>query len=528
MKNGYFQLVNDDGGFGIKIFAPTDGGQIVNIGELSDYLCKRNISFEIPPVKKAIDSGEDTIVHLGNGICPSENMGYNLSIESDGMKATARFYAPSATGVCMTISDFMSDLALRQIQYGICENEIREAFEKEMYCTDIIVAQGTPARHGTDAVIEYFFNTDLRAKPTENEDGSVDFFHLNTINPCHAGDVLARLIPADPGEYGTSIQGAKIKPRDVKNATLRYANYIDISEDKLVLTSQVDGHVTLVEGRVFVSNNLQVENVDISTGNIEFEGSVTVNGNVQSNFSIKARGNIVVNGVVEGAFLEAGGDIIIARGMAGMSKGELIAGGNVVAKFLENTKVTAGGYITTEAILHSTVMAGTEITVNGKKGFITGGRVCATNQIQVKTLGSHMGTSTILEVGADPTIKNKYVNLQKEVAELNKVVKGLDPIIANYLLKRKQGVQLSRDQLTYLSSIIKLREQKMPELKKATDELEALQEVIEQQSVAQVVVSGEVFPGVKIAIGDVSMVVQNSMQYCKFVKLQGDVKMVAI
>lgn len=528
MKNGYFKLVNDGSGYGVKIFAPIDGGQTVNIGELTNYLTIHEIKCDLVALKNGIDQNRDIVVHLGEGDCPRIDTSYNLEVDEDWMKAVARFYPHSETGTEISVQDFLYSLNSRQIQYGINEQQIKDVLENENYCTDVVVAEGTPVRQGTDAVIEYYFNTDLKAKPTVKEDGSVDFYQLNSINHCQAGDVLARLIPADPGEPGISIQGAKVKPRDVKKLMLKYGNNIDISEDKLVLTSKVDGHVTLVDDRVFVSNILELQNVDISTGNIEFEGSVTVNGNVQSNFSVKAKGNIMVNGLVEAAYLEAGGDIIIARGMAGMSKGELIAGGNIVAKFLENTKVTAGGCVNTEAILHSTVMAGTTVTVSGKRGYITGGRVCATQQIEAKTLGSHMGTATILEVGADPVTKVKYQQLQKEITELTKIVKGLEPIIASYLVKRKQGVQLSQEQLQYLSKIVRLREQKEPELKKAIDELDALQQVIEQQSYSQIIATGDVYPGVKIVIGDVSMAIQDNIKYCKFVKLHGDVKMVTI
>ncbi|MGN1147467.1 MAG: FapA family protein [Lachnospiraceae bacterium] len=528
MGNGYFRLVSMDGGFGLEIKAPSGNGEQVRIGEVTDYLMQRNVACDLSALKTAISQGKDTVLPLGKGECPVEAMTYQLSINEDSMRATARFYAPSQTGQKMSVQEFLGDLSFRQIRFGVMEERIREAFEKEEYCTDIIVAEGKPARQGTDASIEYFFNTDLKARPTVMEDGSVDFFHLNTINHCEIGDVLARLIPADPGEDGMNIQGTRIKPRNVKNAALKFGNNIELSEDKTVLTSKVNGHVTLVEDRVFVSDVLQLENVDISTGNIEYVGSVEIKGNVQSNFSVKAGGNIIVNGLVEGAYLEAGGDIVITRGMTGMSKGELKAEGNIVAKFLESTKASAGGYITAESILHSTVMAGGDITVDGRKGFISGGRVCATNLIQVKTLGSPMGTSTVIEVGADPVVKIRFQQMQKEVAELNKVIKSLEPIIASYVQKRKQGVQLSQEQLKYLTSILKLREQKMPELEKATKEMETLQEVIEQQSQAQVVVKGEVFPGVKIAIGDVSMVVQSSMKYCKFIKLRGDVKMVGI
>ncbi|MDE7404801.1 MAG: FapA family protein, partial [Lachnospiraceae bacterium] len=291
---------------------------------------------------------------------------------------------------------------------------------KPISCTDILVAKGQPPRHGTDARIEYYFETDLHAKPTLKEDGSVDFFNLNTLNHCKKGDVLARLFKEDPGEYGVNIYNEKIKPRNVKQAVLKYGRNIAISDDRQVLTTEVDGHVSLVDGKVFVSNVLEVENVDNSTGNIEYDGNVMVNGNVCTNFSVKARGDIEVRGVVEGAFLEAEGSIVIARGMNGMAKGTLKAGGNVIAKFIENSKVNAGGYVSTESILHSEVTAGTEIIVSGRRGFITGGKVCAANLIQVKTLGSYMGADTFVEVGVDPNIKQRIQELQNAMTENKK------------------------------------------------------------------------------------------------------------
>ena len=55
-----------------------------------------------------------------------------------------------------------------------------------------------------------------------------------------------------------------------------------------------------------------------------------------------------------------------------------------------------------------------------------------------------------------------------------------------------------------------------------------MQESIGTFTNAKVVVTGVVFPGTKISIGDVSMVVHGEMKYCKFIKLDGDVKMTAI
>lgn len=528
MKNGYFRLIADATGFGLEIKAPVEGGECVRIKEVTDYLTLCNVLCDLSALKNAIAENKDTVLHLESGACPKENMRYNLYMADDNMSVTARFFPASSTGSKISVEEFLNDLNFRQVRFGVQETRIREAFEKEEYCTDIIVAEGKAPKQGKDAFIEYFFNTDPHARPTMKEDGSVDFFNLNTINHCKAGDVLAKLTPAVPGEDGMTVLGTRVKPREVKQLKLRFGNNIDISADMQVLTSNVSGHAALVEGQVFVSNVLTVENVDNSTGNIEYEGSVEVHGNVQSNFSVKAQGNIIVNGLVEGAYLEAGGDIIIARGMAGMSKGEITAKGNIVAKFFENATATAGGYITTESILHSHVSAGSEITVGGKRGFITGGNVVAAKQIKVKTLGSAMGASTIVEVGADPGIKQEYAQLQKDVAEVTKQIKSMEPIIASYAMKRKQGVQLSPDQLQYLATLIKAREKKQQELTELNERLRELEGILEQQQTAQIIVTGEAFPGTKIVIGDVSMVVQKSMHYCKFVKSRGDVKMVGI
>lgn len=81
------------------------------------------------------------------------------------------------------------------------------------------------------------------------------------------------------------------------------------------------GHASLVGGKVFVSDVYEVPaDVDNSTGNIEYSGSVTVRGNVKGGFRISAKGDIVVEGIVEDAELYAGGQIIVKRGIHGMEK----------------------------------------------------------------------------------------------------------------------------------------------------------------------------------------------------------------
>lgn len=529
MKNGYFKLVNAQEGFGVHLFPPVDGGEEIRIMELLNYLDSQRVDCEVQKLKEAIATGQDTVVLLGSGDCPKCAETYGFSMAEDSMSATVRFYPASDTGERMTFDEFFKDMHFRNVKSGIQVQELQNHFQSEgIYCTDIIAAKGKAPRHGKDAVIKYYFNTDVHAQPEMKEDGSVDYFNLNVINRCKKGEILAEIIPADEGEYGMNILGSRIKPREVKKALFKFGKNIQLSEDRLTLSSMVDGHVMLVDGNVFVSDVYTVENVDTSTGNIDFIGSVQVNGNVATNFSVKAGGDVVINGVVEGAYIEAGGNIIIARGMNGMAKGTLKAGGNIVAKYLENVTAEAEGYVTTESLLHSHVTAGTEILVTGKRGFIAGGHVHATDKVDVKNLGTEMGSDTHIEVGVNPKLKAQYVQLQKELSEIVTVIKNAQPIIANFAEKKAKGARFSQDQLNYIKNTAATVETKKKELQQKNAEMKALQELFNPQKKSEVIVRGEVYPGTTIVINDVSMTVHTSYKYCRFEKVGGDVKMMPL
>lgn len=533
MENGFFQLECGSNGMSLKIFSPKDGGRPVAIREVMEYLNRFGIKYDLHILNNGViesygSQADEYSFRVNDSVGMEIRESYSLKISPDKMQASARFYPPSVHGEKMTAEEFLRDLEHKGIKFGILTEEIVSYFRNPKYCTDIKVAEGQPVRHGTDARIVYYFDTDLSTKPTLNEDGSVDFFHLNTVSHCKKGELLARRFPEDPGEPGKNIYGERTNPREVKRDPLRFGKNVILSEDKQMLTSDADGHVTLNDGQVVVSNVLELENVDISTGNIDYDGSVKINGNVVTNFSVKAKGNIEIFGVVEGAYLEAGGDIIIARGVNGMAKGTLKAEGNVVSKFVENAKVSAGGYVSTESILHSEVMAGSEIQVTGRRGFITGGHVCAGNLVQVKTLGSPMGTDTIVEVGADPELKIELKQLQQQIAEDRRIIESLKPVLASMAQKLNQGVKFKPEQIKNIREMVDADKKKRQDLEECMKKVQEIQVLLDKSDNARVEVHDRVYTGTRICIADVSMIVKDTMHYCKFVKSQGDVKMVGL
>lgn len=533
MENGYFQVFQNDAGTCLRVIGAVDGGDEISISEVMEFLDRQGIPYDLPALKQGIQTAnqgleKERLLPLTSRFFPPVPEFYKMSVSSDRMKVLIRLYPPSSGGGRISAERLCRELEQQKIIHGVKKEETAVFFANPQYCTDFAVAEGTPPRHGTNGRIEYLFSTDVSSKPAWKEDGSVDFFHLNNITHCSKGQVLARLIPEDPGDFGYTVYGEKIRPRDVKKLSLKPTNHVSLSEDKLALIAEVDGHVTLVEDKVFASNVLTVEHVNSVTGNIDFEGSVLVLGNVCTNFTVKAKGNIEVRGVVEGALVESGKDVIIARGVKGMGRGVIRAEGNVIAQFLENAKVKAGGYVSADLALHSEIIAGTEIHVTSKKGFIAGGRVCAGNLISVRTLGSEMGSDTLVEVGVDPAMKLTIQRLQKRIAELARERKTVQPVLNAMAQKIAQGVRMQPDQIKYIQNLTIENRQRTEEMEASMEEIERLRQIFEFSADAQVIVTGHVYVGTLISIGDASMTVKSGMSYCRFVKEQGEVRMTAI
>ncbi len=526
MRNGYFRLVNEDDGCGVALYMPKDGGEDIQIGELVGYLDGLGISYDRRRIEMGLMGEEDCVCYLNGSPCPVCPESYQIIVDEDSMKAIVRFVPPSQGGNRMTLDDFLKDMKYRNITFGIRQENLRRHFETEgLFCTDIVFAEGEEPVQGQDARIEYCFNTDARRRPTMREDGSVDYFQMTTINQCKKGDLLARIIPEEPGIPGHDIFGNEIKPREVRRESLKFGRNIELSEDKLMITSLVDGHVSLVDDKVFVNDVYEIKEVNVASGNISYEGSVHIEGNVAENFEVKAGGNVFVDGLVEGARIIAGGNIIIAKGMNGMQKGFLKATGDVVVKFLENTRVVSGGNIEAEAIMHSRVSAGREVHVDGRKGVIVGGYVQAGVKITAKTIGAGMGASTILEVGVNPLIKTQYSRMQKAMEDHTKTVKNAEVILNNFKDKIGRGVQYNEGQLKYMRTVAKLVEEKGAELAQMQQRMERFRAMMEIQKLAEIMVNNEIHPGTTIIIGDASRTIQTGYHYCRFVRERGEITM---
>lgn len=534
-RNAYFQLIHEDDGLYVQSFPATDGGAPLSADDVLHYLELKKYNEYVEPVeiKHFVEDAAKETARLkvsGNPKCLPETETAVITTDSRSLMAKVRLYPPSSKGKNLTEKDLLSLIDQQGVKHGIIKKNVSLLLKAGLYCTDVLIAKATMPVQGTDAEITYHFDAKKTNTPAVHEDGSVDFHKLDMIERVTEGQHLATLKPEVLGTPGTNVRGAAIAPVKVKRLRLKHGKNIHLSEDSLEMYSDVSGNVTLVDDTVFVSNVYEVPaDVGPSTGDIDYDGSVEVKGNVLAGYTVKATGDITVNGAVEGAVLESGGKIVLKRGIQGMSKGKMKAERDIISNFIESSEVRAGGRIITDAIMHSQAEAKDEIKVDGKRGLIAGGRVRSTLKISTKVAGSTMGTQTEMEVGTDPTLADRYQRIEKEI---EKLASERDSLLQNIdILKKRLKAKgsLSEEKLTLLKTSAMRVQEIGGQMESMTEEYEALEEELAaNEGGGRIVVYDVAYPGVKLTISSISTFIHNETKHSAFVRDGADIRVRAI
>ncbi|WP_105618029.1 DUF342 domain-containing protein [Vallitalea okinawensis] len=449
-----------------------------------------------------------------------------LSISQDNLLATL-IVLPPVDEEEITFEHIEEVICESGIVFGI-DLQVIEQLKQEIILNQAYeIAHGEVAKNGIDGKIIYEFNTNKLIKPSLLDDGSVDFHNLNLINNVKQGDVIVRIQPEQEGEEGTDIYGEAIQPPPVKKAILpKHGPNISTSDGGKTLVSDVEGHVDLIYDKVVVNEVLTINgNVDHATGDVNYNGSIMVTGNVLSGFSVKAKKNIEVLGLVEGATLLAGGNIVIRGGVQGMDKARVICNGSLVVKYISNAFVKANAAINTNSILHSEVSCNDVIIVNGK-GLISGGKVQANREISTKVIGTSMGTKTFIEVGVDPDIMEKYHEFKEKKSQLEDEIKKLKQIIKVLEDRRQKGI-IKPDRIQVLEKSHKTLEKLIKESKAAENIVMQLLPLIENVREGKIRAATSIYPGTVATIGSQSLVIRNQLDRCTLVLEGGEVRVAA-
>ena len=221
--------------------------------------------------------------------------------------------------------------------------------------------------------------------------------------------------------------------------------------------------------------------------------------------------------------LQAGGDIIVRHGIQGMQRGVMEAKGNVITKYVENAKVFAGGYVETGSIIYSEVGAGEDVIVAEHKGFVNGGVIRAGGKVSANSIGSTMGSKTIVEVGMSPEKKERYNVLQKDLEQSEAELEKIQPIIAKYKQLIMAGTKLDPKNRMYFNQLMEHMRELNDQMAEDKEEFEKLHQEMVAGKHAKVTVRKDIYPGTVISISDTTCVVKDKRSYCCIERKNGEI-----
>lgn len=444
-----------------------------------------------------------------------------LEVAGDMMSASIMVFKPDDSDI--TREELIKFLNDNGIVYGINEESVNKILAGKCFYEDVNIANGTPPAHGKDGYFEYTFNPNPETKPIIMPDGTVDYNTLGKYELVYKDQLLAVYHPLTPGKNGSNIKGEILKADDAIDLPPLKLNNVDYYKDTMEYYSCSEGKVTVKDGTLKVTPVFVVDgNLEAATGNVDFRGDIVVKGNVYSNVTIKATENITINGHVEIANLIAGRDIILKNGMQGSGIGKIKCGGNLTAKFLEQTDIVVDGNINTSAILNCNVTAGISINVSGKMGAILGGKVCAAEQITASTLGNRVGVATKIVVGLEKDFKLAMSEIDGKIedckSELEDAASEYERITER--LKSSSSQTLTNDKMKYMRKKIMLQ----GKLNDLLNEKKYIADIRQRSLDGKVIVSGQVNTGTTVIINGISETVHTQYRNVTFSKLPKELR----
>ena len=397
-----------------------------------------------------------------------------IVLSDDNMKASLSI-TQNFGGKAITLDDVQTALKEKGVVFNVVPIEAIEALLEKERVANCVIAEGLEPAPGVDTKFLSLMPEIPMRKPLIDADGAVNYRELGDVQIVHKDDVLMQRIPAVSGEKGQNVLGEELEPADgleISFSEDQRGVYLN-PENNNQLLSAITGQPIIVPHGMIVSPILTVKNVDLASGNIRFEGSVVVLGDVEVGMKIYALEDITIDGNVENAQLECKGGLTVKGNVTGNS--ELIAGGNIsikggvqgntikikkefVSKFkIENlvskkypTKIRCLGSVSVSFVENFDIEAGIDIVVDkysfnsklmaankiviggkgGKKPSIIGGITWAMILVKAAVIGSDTGIKTHVQAGSNPYIQKRYNELKDILAENNTKQKDVHKILA--------------------------------------------------------------------------------------------------
>ncbi|GAB1477088.1 hypothetical protein MASR2M70_19240 [Bacillota bacterium] len=425
----------------------------------------------------------------------------------------------------VSAGEIFEALGKKGIVFGIKEESVRKLADRPIYGIKIEVAKGVDSIDGQDGYIDFYVKRDAVYKPDYNQEGVIDYKNLAYFQQVNKGHLLCDIVRATEGTEGTNIFGGVIPAKNGKEPISPVGKNTVLSEDGRKLTAGVSGVVRFVRDVVDINEVLQIkEDVNQSTGNINFPGDVVIGGDVYHGFSVKSGGNVTIKGMIAGAAVEAAGDIIVGKGINGASLEKIKAGGNLRSGYIENADIEIQGDITSDYIIDSNIYCGHNIELVGRNELVVGGNILLRGELTAKTIGNDNERPTRIELlGETEEGDIESINkLEAEKAEHLESAGKLSATLKQYsrfgeLYDERPGPEV----IALLVQQLELLKSRIDEI---TAEIKTIRDELSVTYPGSVICKRKLYQGVKIHFGnEVFRFSLDDLERCRIYCREGEI-----
>ncbi|MBY0465250.1 MAG: FapA family protein [Burkholderiales bacterium] len=369
-----------------------------------------------------------------------------VQVSKDKMSASMTLVPPQG-GANLTLDQVTAALNEKGVRAGLLEDAIAAAVEAGV-ATNVQVAQGKPCINGDNTKFEQLVPDMVERHPHIDEHGMADYRDLGDLVVVKTGTPLLRRIPPTEGEEGFDVGGNALRPKP--GISWPFAPGLKGVEtdanDPDLLVASVTGQPVMVSRGVKVDPNFVLKQVDLSTGNVTFDGAIQIKGDVTDGMKVTCTGDVLIGGAVLAGEIETTGNVVIKGGVIGHSEyngkasgstswfsAKVVAQGHIHAKYAENAYLRSEANIELDDYaMHTEIAALGHIIIGkpgGKKGKFIGGHARATVSIRVAESGSDTGPPTVLQAGYNPALTKELFLLDQRTAKHETEVANLQKII---------------------------------------------------------------------------------------------------
>ncbi|MFB1100482.1 flagellar assembly protein A [Terribacillus sp. JSM ZJ617] len=212
---------------------------------------------------------------------------HNIRLEAEKIKTTNN---------TLNYDDVIKKLEEHRVIYGINHREIISAIETSEPGT-YEIARGKSADPGKDGWLELMVDIDLKSGLVEDENGKINFREIYSIPTVDLGKVIGVVHAPIPGKPGVTVTN---EPLPAKQTNLLQLNLKGIVEVDNKLVAVESGRPAIEQRGTLVIASIKPKlfhrkDVNLSSGNIRFNGDIEILGDVEESMVVEAGGNIFVH-----------------------------------------------------------------------------------------------------------------------------------------------------------------------------------------------------------------------------------------